>query len=107
MFANPTYLQLDDGASGNEGCNQDLVDEVGIVNIKGLTTMDEDSCFDNVNLLEGSSTPIDRALAHLHETMAEITIKCTIGANIELCDHETSLLRGITSNIHHLHLAQV
>jgi hypothetical protein len=63
--------------------------------------------FDNVNLLEGSSTPIDQALAHLHETMAEITTKCTIGTNIELCDHATLLLRGITSNIHHLHLAQV
>jgi hypothetical protein len=107
MFANPTYLQLDDGASSNESCNQNLVDEVGIVNIRGLTTMDKDSCFDNVNVPKGPSTPIDRALAHLHETMAEIMTKCTACVSIELCDHATSLLQGIASNIHHLHLAQV
>jgi hypothetical protein len=28
--------------------------------------MDKDSCFDNVDVLEGSSAPIDWALAHLH-----------------------------------------
>jgi hypothetical protein len=49
--------------SSNESCDQDLVDEVGIINIRGLTTMDKDNCFDNVNVLEGSSTPIDRTLA--------------------------------------------
>jgi hypothetical protein len=43
--------------------------------------MDEDNCFDNVNVPEGSSTPINWALAHLHETMVEIMTKCTIGAS--------------------------
>jgi len=41
---------LDDGAFDDEDCNQDLVDEVGIVDIGGLTVMDEDSCFDNVDV---------------------------------------------------------
>jgi len=59
MFADLTYLQLDDGASNDENCNHDPVDEVGIVDIWGLTVMDEDSCFDNVNVLEGSSAPMD------------------------------------------------
>ncbi len=66
MFVDPTYLQLDDGASNNKDCNQDPDDEVvGIVDIRGLTTMDKDSCFDNVDVLEGSSTPMDRTLTRL------------------------------------------
>jgi hypothetical protein len=36
MFANPTYLQFDDGASDDEDYNQELVDEVDIVDIGGL-----------------------------------------------------------------------
>jgi hypothetical protein len=59
MFVDPTYLQLDNGASDNEYYNQDLVEEVDIVDIRGLTTMDEDNCFDNINVLEASSTPMD------------------------------------------------
>ncbi len=52
---------------------QDLVNEVGIVGIGGFMAMDEDSCFDNVNMLEDSFTPMGQTLAHLHKTMAEIT----------------------------------
>jgi hypothetical protein len=59
MFTDLTYLQLDDGAFDDEDYNQDQVDEVGIVDIGGLMTMDEDSCFDNVDVLEGSSAPMD------------------------------------------------
>ncbi len=83
---------MDDGAFDNEDSNQDLVNEVGIVDIGGLMTMDEDSCFANVDVFESSSTPMDRTLAHLHGTMAKIITKCTVGANIKLCDHATSLL---------------
>jgi hypothetical protein len=39
--------------------------------------------------------------------MAKINAKGGESASIELCDHATSLLQGIASNIHHLHLAQV
>jgi hypothetical protein len=39
--------------------------------------MDEDSCFDNVDVLETSSTPMDQALARLHETMVKIIVECT------------------------------
>jgi hypothetical protein len=35
--------------------------------------MDEDNYFDNVNVLEGSSAPMDQALTCLHDTMAKIT----------------------------------
>jgi hypothetical protein len=59
MFANLAYLQLDDGAFDDEDYNQDLVDEVGIIHIGGFIAMDEDSCFDNINVPEGSFTPID------------------------------------------------
>jgi hypothetical protein len=64
---------LDDGASDDQDYNQDLVDEVDIVDIGGLMTMDDDSCFDNVDVLEGSFAPMDQAQADLHETMVEIT----------------------------------
>ncbi len=104
MFIDLTYFQLDDGVSNNKDYNQDLVDEVGIIDMGGLMAMDEDSCFDNVNVSEGSLSPMDRTLAHLHETMADITMECIAGTSVKLCDHATSFLQGIESNIHHLHL---
>jgi hypothetical protein len=58
MFIDMAYLQLDDGVSNDENCNQNLVDEISIVDIGGLMTMDEDSCFDNVDVPKGSSTPM-------------------------------------------------
>jgi len=73
--------------SNDADCNKNQVDEVGIVNIGGLATMDEDGHCDNVNVLEGSSNPMNQALVHLHETMAKITIGCGEGANTKLCDH--------------------
>jgi len=48
-------------ASDNEDYNQNPVGEVNIINIGGFTAMDEDSCFDNVVVLEGSFTPMDQA----------------------------------------------
>jgi hypothetical protein len=39
--------------------------------------MDENSCFDNVDVPEGSSPPMDQTLTCLHETMAKITMECT------------------------------
>jgi hypothetical protein len=66
---------LDDGVFDNEDCNQDPIGNVGIINIGGFTAMDEDNCFDNVDVLKGSSTPMDQALACLHETMVQITTK--------------------------------
>ncbi len=106
-FADSTYLQLDDGASNNEDCNQYLIYEVNIVNIGGFTTMDEDKKGDNVNVSKSSYTPMDQALARLREIMAKITAKCTTIISIKLCDHATSLFQGVTSNIQHLHLAQI
>jgi hypothetical protein len=69
--------------------------------------MNEDSCFDNVNVPKGSSTPMGQALAYLHETMVEIIAKYNVGASVELCNHATLVLQGVASNIHHFHLAQV
>jgi hypothetical protein len=69
--------------------------------------MDEDNCFDNVNVLEGSSTPMDRALAFLHEIMAKIITEHITGTSFKLCHHATSFLQGVASNIHHLCLVQV
>jgi hypothetical protein len=59
MFTNLTYLRLNDGVFNDEDCNQDLVNEVNIINIGGFTTMDEDNYFDNVDVVEGSSAPMD------------------------------------------------
>jgi hypothetical protein len=59
MFVDPSYLQLDDGAFDNEDYNQDPIDNIGIFNIGGFMTMDEDSFFDNVDVPKGSSTPMD------------------------------------------------
>jgi hypothetical protein len=57
---------LDDGALNDEDYNQNPIDEVvNIVDIEGLTAMDEDGRFDNVDVSEGSSTPMDRTLTHL------------------------------------------
>jgi hypothetical protein len=47
------------GAYDDENYNQYPVDEVDIVDIRGFMTMDEDSYFDNVDVLEGSFTPMD------------------------------------------------
>jgi hypothetical protein len=96
---------LDDGASNDDDYNQNLVNGVNIVDIGGLMTMDEDSCFDNVDVLKGSSAPMDQALTCLHEIMVVIIAKCTTSANIELFDHATSFSQGVGSNIHHLCLA--
>jgi hypothetical protein len=64
--------------------------------------MDEDSCFDNVNVPKGSSAPVDWALAHLHETIIKITTEFTMGVGIELCDHATSPSFGPSKKIHAL-----
>jgi hypothetical protein len=58
--------------------------------------MDEYKQGDNVNVLESSFTPMDQALVRLHETMTEITVDCTMGASIKLCDHATSFFQGVT-----------
>jgi hypothetical protein len=50
IFVDLTYLQFDDGAFDNEDYNQDLVNEVNIIDIGGITVMDEDSYFDNVDV---------------------------------------------------------
>jgi hypothetical protein len=107
MFVDLAYLQLDDGAFNDEDCNQDPINEVNIVDIGGFMAMDEDSCFDNVDVLDGSFAPMDRTLACLHEKMVKITTKCTMGVSVKLCNHATSLLQGVGSNNHHLPLVQV
>lgn len=84
MLANPTYLQLDDSVFDDENCNQYQVDEVDIIDIGGLATTNEDDHCDNVDVPKGLSTPMDQALAQLHETMVEITTKCGKSASIEL-----------------------
>ncbi len=99
MFANLTYLQFDDGVSNGVDCNEDQIDEVGIVNIGGLATMDQDGHCDNVDVPEGLSHPMNQTLARLHEAMVEITIECGEAASIKLCDHGTSLFQGVASNI--------
>ncbi len=96
---------MDDGASNDEDYNQNLVNEVNIIDVEGFMAMDEDNCFDNIDVLEGSSTLMDWALTHLHEIMAKIVAKHTTSASVKLYDHATSLLQGVGSNIHHLHLA--
>ncbi len=91
----------------NDNSNQTLINEVNIVDIGGHITMDEDSCFDNVDVLKVHPHPWIEPLAHLHETMAKITAECITGVNVKLCNYATSLLQGVGSNIHHLCLAQV
>jgi hypothetical protein len=91
MFTNSRYLQFKNGASNDEDYNQDLVDEVGIVDIGGLIATDGDSCLDNLNVLEGSSTPMDRTLIRLCEIMVDITIDSIASASVELCNHARSL----------------
>jgi hypothetical protein len=90
---------LDDGVSNDEDCNQDLVDEVGIIDIGGLTAMDDNNCFDNVNVSKGSSAPMDRALVCLHKTMVNVTTKCVAGVNVELSNHATSFFEELDRTI--------
>ncbi len=59
MFIDPTNLQLDDGVFDNEDCNQCWVDEVDIVDIGGLATMDEDGHCDDVNVPKALFAPMD------------------------------------------------
>ncbi len=98
---------MDDGAFDDEDYNQYMVDEVGIIDIGGFTTMDENSCFDNVEVPKGSFTPMDQTQARLYETMVEIIAECTAIISVELSNHVTSLLEQVGSNNHHLCLAQV
>jgi hypothetical protein len=102
MFVDPTNLQLDDGASDDEDCNQDPVDEVvGIVDIRGHTAVDEDYCFDNVDVPKGSSTPMDRTLTRLHETMAKIIAECIFvqyPINVLGSITHVSILSGVLHN---------
>jgi hypothetical protein len=55
----PAYLQFDDDVSDDEDCNQCWVDEVDIINIEGLVTMDEDVHCDDVNVLKGLFAPMN------------------------------------------------
>ncbi len=66
---------MDDGAFNDEDCNQNLIDEVNIVDIGGFTTIDEDSCFNNVDVSKGSSTPMDQALAVATLTWSSVGVK--------------------------------
>ncbi len=68
--------------------------------------MDEDSYFDNVDVLESSFAPMDRKLVCLHESMAKITIECRAGVSIKLWDHAMSLLQRVASNIYCICLTQ-
>ncbi len=67
--------------------------------VGGLVTIDEDGHYDNVNVPEHLSTPMDWVLTCLHETLANITNECGEGASIELCDHATLFVWGVASNI--------
>jgi hypothetical protein len=100
-------LTWHDGAFNNEDCNQNPINEVNIVDIWRFMAMDEDSCFDNVDFPKGSFAPMNRTLCYLHETMAKIITNCTTGASVEFCNHATSLLLGVGSNIHHFCLVQI
>ncbi len=91
----------------DEECNQDWVDEGGIVDIGVFMAMIKIVVLTMLMWRKGSSAPMDRALAHLHETIVKITTKCTTNVGIKLCNRAISLLRGVASNIHHLHLAQL
>jgi hypothetical protein len=98
------YLQLDDGVSEDENCNQDLVDEVSIVDIGGLMAMDEDSCFDNVDVLEGSFAPMDQTLAHSQYGMyyrckRQIVRPCNITSSRNWIKHSPPLF-GSNLQIH-------
>ncbi len=59
MFIDLAQLQLDDGVSDDKDCNQCWVDEVDIVDIGGLVTMDEDGHCDDVNVSKGLFFPMD------------------------------------------------
>ncbi len=87
MFANQSYLQLDDGVSNDDNYNQNHVDEINIVDIEGFATTYEDGRCDNVNVPKGSSTPMDQALTCLHKIMVKIIIECDEGVSIKLYDH--------------------
>jgi len=87
MFANQSYLQLDDGVSNDDNYNQNHVDEINIVDIEGFATTYEDGRCDNVNVPKGSPTPMDQALTCLHKIMVKIIIECDKGVSIKLYDH--------------------
>jgi hypothetical protein len=63
MFVDPTYLQVDDGSSEDEGYNEDMVEGVSAIDIGGLLAMDDNGPFyyDIVENHEakGSFTPME------------------------------------------------
>jgi hypothetical protein len=97
---------LDDNIFKDEDNNEDQIDKVIVVDSGGLTTMDDNGLHDGVHELESLFISMDLTLTWLHETMAEIIIKCKEVTNIKLYDHGTSLLPIITSNIQSIYLAR-
>jgi hypothetical protein len=57
--------------------------------------------YDGVNIdeVEGSSTPMERALFWLWDTMAETTSQCKESTSVQLCDHATSCSQTIALEI--------
>jgi hypothetical protein len=76
MFVDPTYLQVDDGSSKDEGYNDDMVEGVSAIDISGLLAMDDNDPFyyDIVENHEAkrSFTPMEWTLSWLRNTMVKI-----------------------------------
>jgi len=106
MFVDPKYI-LDDSDSKDDG---EANGDEGVIDIGLIGTMeevvlptDEVRAFDE---LESSSVPVEGTLVRLHHTMKEIIIKCTQGG-VALCDHATSIMKVVASQIQNIHLTKM
>jgi hypothetical protein len=96
--------------SNDDGEDEHLKGDDGIMEFNGLTTMEHnDHLMGGIvrsNETTNSSTPMERAIAQLVITMQKIINECKEG-DVTLCEHATSHMRIFACNICNICLTKV
>jgi hypothetical protein len=108
MFANPQHI-LDDMESNDDGEDEHLKGDDGIMEFNGFMTMEQSNLpmgsIVGFNETINSSTPMERVFAQLFTIMQEITNECKEG-DVRLCEHATSHMKVLTCNICNIRLTK-
>jgi hypothetical protein len=108
MFTDPQHIP-DDMESNDDDEDDHLEGDDGIMEFDGLMNMEQNDlpvgAIVRSNDTINSSTPMERALAQLVNTMQEITNECKEG-DVTLCEHATSHMRVLTCNFRNIRLTK-
>jgi hypothetical protein len=109
MFVDPQHI-IDDMESNDDGKDEHLEGDDGIMEFDGLTTMEQSDLpmggIVGFNETINSSTPMEKALAQLVTIMQKIANECKED-NVTLCEHATPHMRVSTCNIYSIRLTKV